>query len=137
VVVSSIAPYAPLPFHSLYTAHKGGLLSACRSLSQELRPSGIAVSCVLPGTVWSEMMSPSLRDALATAGMKVEPMPTAHAVHLMLRGMQAERDEVRVWAASEYVLAFLYRVAPRLVERLIAPNAPALREVMKRMRPSP
>ena len=51
VNIGSLASVFPIPFQSLYSATKAGVLSFSLSLQNEIKPSGIKVSCVLPGDV--------------------------------------------------------------------------------------
>ena len=49
--VGSLASVFPIPFQSLYSVTKAGVMSFSLSLQNEIKPSGIKVSCVLPGDV--------------------------------------------------------------------------------------
>ncbi len=49
--IGSLASVFPLPFQSLYSVTKAGVLSFSLSLQNEIKPSGIKVSCVLPGDI--------------------------------------------------------------------------------------
>lgn len=49
--VSSLAAIFPLPFQAYYSASKSAVSSLSLSLSNELRPFGIKVACIMPGEV--------------------------------------------------------------------------------------
>ena len=51
VNIGSLASVFPIPFQSLYSVTKAGVMSFSLSLQNEIKPSGIKVSCVLPGDV--------------------------------------------------------------------------------------
>jgi 3-oxoacyl-[acyl-carrier protein] reductase len=61
IVVSSTAGQRGEAFHSHYGASKGALISLVKSLATELAPHRIAVNCVAPGWVDTEMCLPVKR----------------------------------------------------------------------------
>ncbi len=60
VLVASTAAQRGEAFHADYAASKGALLSLTKSLSSELAGEGIAVNCVAPGWVATDMSAPAL-----------------------------------------------------------------------------
>lgn len=62
VTVSSTAGQRGEAFHSHYAASKGGIISMTKSLASELGPRKIAVNCVAPGWVDTEMSAEPLAD---------------------------------------------------------------------------
>ena len=60
VLVASTAAQRGEAFHADYAASKGALLSLTKSLSSELAGEGVAVNCVAPGWVATEMSAPAL-----------------------------------------------------------------------------
>ena len=60
VLVASTAAQRGEAFHADYAASKGALLSLTKSLSSELAGQGIAVNCVAPGWVATDMSAPAL-----------------------------------------------------------------------------
>lgn len=49
--ISSVAGFVPGPYMALYYASKGFVRSFSEALHQEVRPSGVTVTCVAPGPV--------------------------------------------------------------------------------------
>lgn len=62
VFVSSTAGQRGEANHADYAASKGAIISLTKSLSSELAPQGIAVNCVAPGWVDTDMSAAALRD---------------------------------------------------------------------------
>ena len=60
VLVASTAAQRGEAFHADYAASKGALISLTKSLSSELAGEGIAVNCVAPGWVATDMSAPAL-----------------------------------------------------------------------------
>ncbi|GAA3747541.1 SDR family NAD(P)-dependent oxidoreductase [Terriglobus aquaticus] len=66
VLVSSTAGQRGEAFHTDYAASKGALISMTKGLSTELAAQGIAVNCVAPGWVHTDMSAETLADPLAS-----------------------------------------------------------------------
>ena len=64
VMVSSTAGQRGEAFHADYAASKGAMISFVKSLAVELAPRGVAVNCVAPGWVDTEMTA----DAMGAGG---------------------------------------------------------------------
>jgi NAD(P)-dependent dehydrogenase (short-subunit alcohol dehydrogenase family) len=61
--LSSIAGRAGTPMLSAYCAAKHGVVGFTRSLAEELRPDGIAVNAICPGSVDTEMLAQGMPGA--------------------------------------------------------------------------
>ena len=66
VLVSSTAGQRGEAFHTAYAASKGALISMTKGLSTELAGQGIAVNCVAPGWVRTDMSADTLADPIAS-----------------------------------------------------------------------
>ena len=66
VLVSSTAGQRGEAFHTDYAASKGALISMTKGLSTELAGQGIAVNCVAPGWVHTDMSAETLADPSAS-----------------------------------------------------------------------
>lgn len=66
VLVSSTAGQRGEAFHTDYAASKGALISMTKGLSTELAGQGIAVNCVAPGWVRTDMSADTLADPVAS-----------------------------------------------------------------------
>jgi 3-oxoacyl-[acyl-carrier protein] reductase len=62
VLISSTAGQRGEAFHCDYAAAKGAVISMTKGLSTELARHGIAVNCVAPGWVATDMAKPALSD---------------------------------------------------------------------------
>ena len=67
VLVASTAAQRGEAFHADYAASKGALLSLTKSLSSELAGEGIAVNCVAPGWVATDMSALALASEAGRA----------------------------------------------------------------------
>ena len=92
VLVASTAGQRGEPFHSHYSASKGGVLALTKSLGAELGPRGVRVNCVAPGWVATEMS----RSALESDGDTI-----MHAIPLGRPGTPEEIAGPIVFLASE------------------------------------
>lgn len=63
VTIGAKAAQAPGPRSSAYVAAKAGVIAFSASLAAELRPRGIRVNCVLPGTI----DTPATRESMPNA----------------------------------------------------------------------
>lgn len=66
VLVSSTAGQRGEALHTDYAASKGALISMTKGLSTELAGQGIAVNCVAPGWVHTDMSGDTLQDPVAS-----------------------------------------------------------------------
>lgn len=115
VNVASIGAFQPVPFMATYGASKAFLLSWSEALAEELRGSGVRVTCVCPGPTATEFfdvaaMSPAMRR-----------MPhTMRADEVVARTLDALDDgrAVLVPGLVNWLTAFVVRFAPRLAVRV-------------------
>ncbi|OYD81319.1 SDR family NAD(P)-dependent oxidoreductase [Azospirillum brasilense] len=75
VLVSSVAAEIGQPGNVVYSAAKGGLVSATRGLAMEFLRDGIRVNCVAPAMVETEMME---RFRQTTTAEQFEAIRAAH-----------------------------------------------------------
>ena len=62
VLISSTAGQRGEAYHCDYAASKGALISMTKGLATELAPDRIAVNCVAPGWIGTDMSAPVLND---------------------------------------------------------------------------
>lgn len=109
VAISSMAAYKGLPGSAGYCATKAAVLTYCEGLRIELRGRGVAVTCVCPGFVHTEM----------TAG-KDHPMPFAmDAAAAARRIVRALRRRPKVYNFPRRMM-WLMRLVRWLPDWLIA-----------------
>lgn len=108
--VASVAAFMPGPNFAVYYASKAYVLSFTEALAEELRPSGVRVSCLCPGPVATGFQS---RAGFAYSG-------TMGAAKLAL----TPADEV-AREAYEGLMAGKRVVVPGLVNKIMAASARA------------
>lgn len=62
--IGSVASIIPIPFQSFYSITKGGVLMLSQTLSMEVKPFGVKVSCVLPGDTKTEFTKNRKKEIL-------------------------------------------------------------------------
>lgn len=72
VVVASLAAVGPQPGQAAYAASKAAVVSLCLSLAEELRPDGVRVNAVLPGTMDTEANRRAMPEADRSGWARVE-----------------------------------------------------------------
>jgi len=84
LAVSSMGAQRALPYYSLVGSSKGALEALARHLAVELRPRGIRVNILVPGTVatdvWKTLPDAEKRIAAATARTPAQRLVTAEEV---------------------------------------------------------
>ena len=106
--VASTAAFQPLPWMATYAASKAFVLALSEALWQELRGSGVTVTCLCPGRTGTEFF-----DDAEMEGTRFELVPTMDAATVARAGWQGLLDGKR-------------RVVPGLQNRLNAGFAPRL-----------
>ena len=89
VNVASVAARTPSPGAATYAASKAGVLGFSEAIRAELRGTGIAVSCVLPGLVATELAA-----GIAVRGYR--PITPDTVARSIVRVVQRPRFEVYV-----------------------------------------
>ena len=139
VNVGSIGGRLALPFTGPYTASKFALAGYTGSLRQELRPWGIRVSLVEPGTtrtvIWDKVADavgdaqasagPHYRDMLGRYRLAVETlqrsgMPAERVAGVIRDLLRARRPAARRLVGDAHLLATLTVLPARLRDALLA-----------------
>lgn len=109
--ISSTAAFQPGPNVAIYYAAKSFILSFSQALSEELRNSGVKVSCFCPGLIKTGMLETSgiSRSNLLTNFKPIEPR---EAAKLAYEGLLKNKMVVIPGAKNRW-RAFLPRVFPR------------------------
>lgn len=105
VGISSIGALAPFPTGNIYTATKAGLSIFLESLRLDLKPAGVAVTCVHPGAVKTPMTARLKR----TPPMAMECDDAAHLIVDRLATAPATIDFPAPLVATVRALAALPR----------------------------
>ena len=70
--ISSLAARLPIPRMSVYSASKAGLSAFCETASDELRGTGVSLTCVEPRGVATSMIN-FLHDSYVRMGWQIDP----------------------------------------------------------------
>ena len=113
VNLASMAAKVPAPGGVTYTGTKHFVLGASDAIRQELRGTGVDVTCVMPGPVLTEMMS-GLRPARGVRQVTVEEVAAA-----IVAVLQRPRFAVHVPAAAGRMHALSQLLPARVREALL------------------
>ena len=114
--IASTASFQPVPLSGVYAATKAFVLSFSLALTEELRGSGVSVSCVCPGVTRTGFQRAAGADYLERAKGKV--MSPEEVAQIGYRAMMKGRPLV-VTGVPNKLMAFGTRLAPKmLVTRL-------------------
>jgi NAD(P)-dependent dehydrogenase (short-subunit alcohol dehydrogenase family) len=123
VAISSLTGLTGVPKRTAYAATKHALAGFCDSLRIELAGTGVSVTVVYPGFVFSEINQRALDPdgrAFGDRGYRRLPgetMPTDVCCRLIVRALvRRDRDLVMTWRGK--VGRLLKLVAPSLVDRM-------------------
>ena len=111
VFMSSLAGKVGTPRGSLYSATKFGLRGFAQSLREDLRPTGVGVSTILPGFVSDAGMFHETGAKLPPGAGTVTPEAVAEAV---VNAIERNRGEIVVAPLGLRAGAFAANVAPDL-----------------------
>ncbi|MQW88381.1 SDR family NAD(P)-dependent oxidoreductase [Sinorhizobium saheli] len=101
--LGSVASFTPGPYMALYYASKGFVRSFSAALHQELRRTGVTVTCVAPGPVSTEFLATS--GANRAALFKVLPkLDAAYVAEKAWRGFKSGRRLVIPGVASKLTI---------------------------------
>jgi short-subunit dehydrogenase len=116
--VASTAAFQPGPFMAVYCATKAYVLSFSEALAEELRDSGVTVTCFCPGptaTGFQERANVS-RSYGGNRGLQVSARGAAQRGYAAMRAGKA----VEVDGLGNRAMAIAPRLAPRVIVRRIA-----------------
>jgi uncharacterized protein len=109
--VASTAGFLPGPFMAVYYASKAYVISFSQAISEELRGTGVTVSCLCPGAT-----ATGFADRAQTHGTLLFKMPLASARDVAragYRGMLRGRMVIVPWPPSNWFVDLAARVTPR------------------------
>jgi short-subunit dehydrogenase len=114
--VSSIGAFQPVPFMATYGATKAFVLSWSEAIAEELRGTGVRVTCVCPG--------PTATEFFAAGGVNPRMGKVPHVMsadELVTRTLDAFDDgrAVLVPGLINWLTAFVTRLFPRIVVRAV------------------
>ena len=94
--VASIAAFQPVPTLATYAASKAYVLSLTESLAEELKDSGVTVTCLMPGATDTDFFERAdMEDTKVAQGSKDDPADVARVgFDAMMRG---DGDVVSGW----------------------------------------
>ena len=109
--VASTAGLLPGPFMAVYYASKAYVISFSQALAEELRGTGVTVTCFCPGAT-----ATGFADRAGTRDTLLFKLPLSNAAAMAragLRGMLAGKDVVIPWPPSNWLVAMSARLLPR------------------------
>ena len=109
--VASTAGFLPGPFMAVYYACKAYVISFSQALAEELRGSGISVTCFCPGAT-----ATGFADEAGVHGTLLFRLPISHPTTMAkagYRGMLAGKDMVVPWPLSNRLTEIAGRLTPR------------------------
>jgi short-subunit dehydrogenase len=115
--VASMAAFQPGPNQAVYCATKAYVLSFTEALAEEVRGSGVRVSCLAPGATSTEFAAQA--GMAGTRAFKLGVMgagPVARAGHDGLR----QGKTLIIPGPRNRVMAFAVRLSPRALVTRIA-----------------
>jgi short-subunit dehydrogenase len=89
LVTGSIAGFVPGPFHATYNASKSFLDNFCYALRNELKDSGVTVTCLMPGVTDTEFFERAGLESspMGETSLKADPADVARdGFDAMMRG---------------------------------------------------
>jgi short-subunit dehydrogenase len=118
VHLASLVGKAPMPFFTLYTSSKYGLVGFNQCLQSELAGTGVYSSCICPGSVRSQGMWDRLEHGYHFALGATKPEKVVRAVRTALLRNKIElvvnpmpvRPVLFLWALMPGVGQFVYRL---------------------------
>jgi len=115
--IASSAAYQAVPKLSLYAATKAFVLAFSRGMHQELRSTGVSVTCVSPGATDTDFPN---RAQLGEKGMKAAEkfnMAPAAVAALAVKGMLARKPEVITGFINKLGAAMAWLLPKSVVEK--------------------
>lgn len=115
--LGSVASFLPGPLMSVYFASKNYVLSFSRALSEELRGSGVSITCLCPGATNTGFgKSAQVSDSHATAN----PKTTAQEVAQYGWYAMQQDETVAIYGRANRLMLQLTKLVPRdLVTKLV------------------
>ena len=116
--LGSVASFTPGPYMALYYASKGFVRSFSEALHQELRRTGVTVTCVAPGPVSTEFLATSGANRVAL--FKILPkLESGYVAEKAWRGYKAGRRLVIPGIASKLTILLATLVPSAIMLPLI------------------
>ena len=110
VNIGSLASVFPIPFQSLYSVTKAGVMSFSMSLQNEVKPSGIKVCCVLPGDIKTNFTVNRQKTEI-----KDDPVYGQRVCNSIARMEKDEQNGMAPESVAKVILKCIYKKRPPLV----------------------
>jgi short-subunit dehydrogenase len=116
LITGSIAGFMPGSFQAVYNGTKAFLDSFAIALRNELKESGVTVTCLMPGATETEFFDRAhMEDTKVGAEKKDDPADVARAGYNAM--MEGEADIITGWKNKLQVAASRFVPATRLAEQ--------------------
>src|SRR5439155_5020582 len=116
LLIASLLGYQGVPGYAAYAASKGYVLLFGEALHAELKPYGIGVTVLCPGTTSTSFGS--VADQRNTAVLRMLMMEPHSVASTGIRAMLNRRSSV-VAGILNKIIAFSNRATPRTVQRMV------------------
>jgi short-subunit dehydrogenase len=111
--IASTAGLLPGPFMAVYYASKAYVVSFSQALAEELRGTGVTVTCFCPGAT-----ATGFAERAGTRETLLFKLPVSNALAMAragYRGMLAGKDVVIPWPPSNWLVGVSARLLPRRI----------------------
>jgi len=115
--IASTAAYQAVPYLSVYSATKAFILSYSRAIRQELKNTGISVTCISPGATDTDF---TVRAKIGEKGLKAAEkfnMSPEAVAKIAIRSMLAGKAEVITGFINKLGAFMVWLLPKNLVER--------------------
>lgn len=115
--VASTAAFEPGPFMAVYFATKAYVLSFTEAIAEEVRGTGVTITCLCPGATVSEFSSVASMENISFFAKK--NLPSSRNVAEYGYAALMNNTVVAIHGIQNKLLIFLLRITPRRVVRAI------------------
>lgn len=114
----SAAGMIALPDSAAYTASKFGFRGYLLSLAQELRPSGVYVSCIYPNAIDTPMLHHEALNGGSVLNFLTDPLDASEIAAAVRRAMKGKKLEYHA-PRADYLVARLATCFPGMMRPLL------------------
>jgi uncharacterized protein len=125
MVVASTAAFQPVPYLTTYAATKGFDMLFAEGLAEELRPHGVRVCCLCPGSTESEFHEVAGQPMRTSRRQESAEKVTRVGLEALAAGRPRVISGRQNWVGAEVQRLLPRRWVTRIVARMFAPAAEA------------
>jgi short-subunit dehydrogenase len=125
MIVASTAAFQPVPYISTYAATKGFDLLLAEGLAEELRPHGVRVCALCPGSTASEFFEVAGQPTHMAGGQETAGKVARVGLEALAAGKSRVISGARNWLSIEAQRLAPRRLVTRVAARMFAPGKQA------------